>query len=660
MGLEMRDRLYSQIKIKAVDEQRREITGIATTPAVDSYGDIVEPDGAEYTLPIPLLWQHDRGQPIGEVFYAKRVKDGIEIKARLVSVDSPSQLSARLQEAWESIKTGLVKGLSIGFQALEYSILQETGGYRFTKWRWLELSAVTIAANEEASITAIRSMDEEYRAALGKKPISKPVEKNSGVSEKLTKTVKIEAKEMKMSLSEKLKGFREELKLKNEKLVELAEKSAKEGQTFDEADQETFDGLQDEVKSLEDHIKRLEVAEKAAMSTAKPVSKENGENEEGASKVRSIGTSVTVSSATDKVPGLAFARLAKSQAISQIKRMPAYEVAKQLYPNDARISRILEKAAVAPGTTTDSTWAAPLVGEESAVFADFAEFLRPETIVGKFGTGNIPALRNVPFRTRLIGQTTGGDAYWTGEGQAKGLTKFDFAGTSLDPLKVAAISVITKELAMDSSPNAEVLVRDGLRDALVARLDSDFINPSIAAIPGVRPASITNGVTPIDSVGTDAEAIRCDLRALLATFIAANNAPRTGVILMPTILALALSQMQNPLGQSEFPNLGMTGGIFLGFPTIVSDHIPEGYVFLVNASDIYYGDGEITVDMSDQASLQMDDAPDNPTTASTVMVSLWQRNLLGFLVEKRVNYAKRRPSAVAVLQGVNWGACAAS
>jgi hypothetical protein len=76
---------------------------------------------------------------------------------------------------------------------------------------------------------------------------------------------------------------------------------------------------------------------------------------------------------------------------------------------------------------------------------------------------------------------------------------------------------------------------------------------------------------------------------------------------------------------------------------------------MVNASDIYYADGEITVDMSDQASLQMDDTPTDPVTASTVLVSLWQHNLVGFLVEKRLNYAKRRASAVAVLSGVNWG-----
>ena len=103
----MQKRAYSLLTIKSVNEDAREITGIATTPSTDSYGDIVEPEGAEYKLPVPLLWQHNASQPIGEVYAAKTTKDGIEIKARLVKIDEPGTLADRLNEAWQSIKSGL-------------------------------------------------------------------------------------------------------------------------------------------------------------------------------------------------------------------------------------------------------------------------------------------------------------------------------------------------------------------------------------------------------------------------------------------------------------------------------------------------------------------------------------------------------------------------
>ena len=76
-------RAYSLLTVKGYDDDLREITGIATTPSVDRTGDIVEPEGAQFQLPIPLLWQHDSRQPIGHVLAAKVTKAGIEIRAKL-------------------------------------------------------------------------------------------------------------------------------------------------------------------------------------------------------------------------------------------------------------------------------------------------------------------------------------------------------------------------------------------------------------------------------------------------------------------------------------------------------------------------------------------------------------------------------------------------
>lgn len=60
-------RAWSTFEIKSVDEEQRIVTGIATTPATDRMGDIVESMGAEFKLPLPLLWQHDSDSPVGTV-----------------------------------------------------------------------------------------------------------------------------------------------------------------------------------------------------------------------------------------------------------------------------------------------------------------------------------------------------------------------------------------------------------------------------------------------------------------------------------------------------------------------------------------------------------------------------------------------------------------
>jgi len=287
------------------------------------------------------------------------------------------------------------------------------------------------------------------------------------------------------------------------------------------------------------------------------------------------------------------------------------------------------------------------------------------TIIGKFGVGNVPSLRTVPFRVPLIGQTGGGSGYWVGEGKPKPLTSFSFDRSTLEPLKVANIAVVTMELLRDSSPSADLILRDSLARALQERLDTDFIDPNKSASAGVSPASILNGISPITSTGNAAADIREDIRLLFAAFIAANNAPTSGVWIMAATTALALSLMQNPLGQSEFPGISMNGGTLFGLPVIVSEYVTAvtagSNVALVNASDIYLGDdGGVQVDVSREASLQMLDNPTNNVTTPTPtnMVSLWQTNSVGFRAERTINWARRRASAVAWLDGVNWGVAA--
>ena len=78
---------------------------------------------------------------------------------------------------------------------------------------------------------------------------------------------------------------------------------------------------------------------------------------------------------------------------------------------------------------------------------DKLEFVRPATILGKFGLNGIPDLRHVPFNARIAGQTSGGTGYWVGQGAAKPLTRAAFADQTLTWTKVAAISVLTEDLA---------------------------------------------------------------------------------------------------------------------------------------------------------------------------------------------------------------------
>ena len=108
-------RAYSVLHVKAVDEETRSLSGIATTPATDRMGDIVEPHGIEFNNPLPLLWQHRHDKPVGHAHFHTPTKDGISFTADVARIDEPGPLKDLTDMAWQAVKAGLVRGVSIGF-----------------------------------------------------------------------------------------------------------------------------------------------------------------------------------------------------------------------------------------------------------------------------------------------------------------------------------------------------------------------------------------------------------------------------------------------------------------------------------------------------------------------------------------------------------------
>lgn len=165
------ERAYSTLVIKAISDEsgRRIFKGIASTPSTDRTGDIVEPKGAQFKLPIPFLWQHDSSDPIGWITAARVTEKGIEVEGEVAQIEEEGPLKERLTTAWQMLKAKLVRGLSVGLKPLEAARIEGTYGMRYTKWLWFELSAVTVPANADASITTIKSLDNAMLAATGHK-----------------------------------------------------------------------------------------------------------------------------------------------------------------------------------------------------------------------------------------------------------------------------------------------------------------------------------------------------------------------------------------------------------------------------------------------------------------------------------------------------------
>lgn len=159
---------YTVLEAKDFDDSSDVVTvsGIASTPSPDRSGDIVEPKGAIFKAPMPLLWQHDSHKPIGHVTFAKFTKEGIPFKAEIPKVAEAGNLKDRIDEAIQSLKYKLISAVSIGFNPIDFDFMDD-GGIHFKAWEWLELSLVTIPANRDAQIELVKSLDRQSLSALG-------------------------------------------------------------------------------------------------------------------------------------------------------------------------------------------------------------------------------------------------------------------------------------------------------------------------------------------------------------------------------------------------------------------------------------------------------------------------------------------------------------
>jgi HK97 family phage major capsid protein len=627
-------RAWATLEIKAVDAEQRIIEGIASTPSPDRGGDVMEPSGAQFTLPIPFLWFHNDEDPIGEVFAADVRPDGIYIKARVSIVTKPSRLKTLVDEAWSAFtaQPPLVRGLSIGWKELASEPIQGTRFTRVLKWIWGELSAVTVPMNTDATILSVKQFD---LAASGR---HSPGDTGTLPVVRVQK----DAQAMPTTVPEQITAFENTRAAKAARMTELMTKSAEAGVTLDAAQAEEYDGLDAEVKSIDVHLTRLHSLEKANLATATRVT--NTTSTVTASDMRGGASNPVITVKANVPKGTAFARMCMALAAGHGDSYLTLQYAKQWKDSTPEVEQMVEymwrtKAAVAVGTSTDATWAGPLVVTQP--LNEFLEMLRPRTLLGR-----IPGLRQVPFNVSISTQTTGGTYGWVGQNKPKPVTKADFSTITVPFAKASGIIVMSEELVKLSTPSAENLVREEMIAGMGAFLDVQFQDPAVAAVANVNPASITNGASTAAATGVTGAAAKADLAASVAVFTAAGIPLEGSVWLMNDSNAWGLSIAVNALGQPLFPGMTAMGGTLMGMPVIVSNSLSTRVVLLHAPSILFADDGGVSIDVSREASVQMDSAPTDVVDATTVYLSLWQRNLVGLRAERMITWIRARTAAV--------------
>lgn len=625
-------RLYSLLELKEFDDKTRRFKGVATTIAPDHSDDVVEPKGAEYKLPIPFLYQHDSRSPIGWIDKARVFNDRIEVEGYVETpdADAPATIVERLNTAWYELKKKMVRGLSIGFNPKEWSFIKETGGIHWLKWAWLELSMVTIAANAEASITAIKS------AASGQ--FNRPRQGNPNPK---GTTVKYTA--------EALAALQKDRETKAARMAELRELKSTESRRFNEDERAEFDALDAEIEDLDDEI-RVTKRHVSNIDKATPVDPGRHGATPHIRKFKDIEARFKGEEGLKR----AVAHIVSMKELKEGRIVTPAQVAENMWGKTNPTLVEVMKTGVAGGSSLSGGWGAELVQADTRFTGDFVEYLYGETVFDKL------PLRAVPHNVVIKGQDGAFTGYFVGQHMPIKVSKGDYSTTSTIPYKAAGLTVVSNEWLRDSSPDGLALVGDGLRKAIATAVDTLFLSAT-GASANVAPAGILNGTSAINSNGGDAQSIATDVKALFAPFISAKNTAGGFVWVMTPTTALALSLMRNALGQPEYPTITPSGGTFQGYPVVTGDNMGTTDIILIKPSDVWkIGDLGVTLSISTEAMIEQDDAPTGetktPTAASASMVSMFQDESTAIKVVRPISWGKRRAGCAQYITDAAYGA----
>jgi HK97 family phage major capsid protein/HK97 family phage prohead protease len=597
---------HFHLDVKALDAAARTITGIASTPNPDREGHVFDPLGAQFANPLPLLLHHDQKRPVGQATLTA-TKAGLLFEATIASVSEPGPLRDRLEDTWQQLQAGLLNKASIGFRVLEGGAERLRNGLlRLFKTEICELSLTTLPVNADAVVLAVKALDNTCFAP-GLSPAAR-------------------RKDRPMTTAEQI----HDLEARRETVV--AQMSAiLDDDHMDEPKQKQYDSLELECKDLDAKLPRLRTFEQTIAAAARPVD---------APIARASAPGIIRQRAHSLPPGTGFVRYCKALAAGRGDTMAAISFAKEWRDSTPEVELIL-RAATGPASVTSTAWAGALVPTLQHLGSEFMELLRPATVIGR-----IPGLRRVPFNVQVPRQTGGGTYRWVGEGAPKPVTQLVFTTVALAQYKIAGILTFTYELARSSEPSAEETFRSEMIAGIAQFMDAQFLDPTVAAVVGINPASITNGVTGIPAT-TDP---LVDITNLLNTFIAANIPLAGVVLLMSEANAFLLGSQRTAMGEPVFPGVSVAGGSINGIPIIPAQAAGTNMIGVVPRYVLYADDGGVSIDVSREATLQFNDAPTVPD-ATTVFRSLWQDNLVGLRAERFCAWVKGHPNAVNMVTG---------
>jgi hypothetical protein len=316
------------------------------------------------------------------------------------------------------------------------------------------------------------------------------------------------------------------------------------------------------------------------------------------------------------------------RACVNVARSVHERFAKSAWPDD-RACELLTRAPTTPTTLTDTT-----ALQQVALF--FVASLIPVSAAAAVIARSLQL--NFDRRTAQISvpSLTLPHAAWLSEGAPLPVV----AGTSspgalVDPYKLGVIVPLTGEMIRNT--NAEAVVRAVLTENVAQTLDIAMFSAN-AAVAGVRPAGILNGVValPASSATSPLDAMVADVAAIATALAPAAGASQPVLVAAPAQAAALTLRTPRDLWP-VLPSAALPAGTVIGI-------VPGGLATVIEPPRIEAGSDPI---------VQMDDQPSGDVMTGPT-ISLFQSDQVGLRFIMPATWGLRSPAAVAWITGAAW------
>lgn len=308
---------------------------------------------------------------------------------------------------------------------------------------------------------------------------------------------------------------------------------------------------------------------------------------------------------------------AQMRALAEGRRLPE------------RLQRIIEKAEPgsisAPGGSPE-TWGGAFLAYDELSTA----FLASLSNANLFDSA-LPDMVPTPVKTRVPMSSVAVVATIVGESDPKGVSELDLSNAALEPVKAAALLVVSNDLLRLGGRLAAQLFNAELVKGVALATDAHFISTLIAA------------TTPFASTGT----FLSDL-GLLLDAVEGSADSRYYLAIEPGN-AKQLAVQPSATGGRQHPELGVNGGSVGGITVVVTDSLQSGQLLLFDARQVAADGGIVGLDASENATLDMSGST-NPT------FSLFQRNCSALRAERMFGFKLLRSTAAASVSGASYSA----